>query len=54
MPKKKMKAEYVEGSKALDNFKQFTSAILQANPDKKKKQTKNPPSSKTQRKSDKD
>jgi hypothetical protein len=45
--------EYIEGQQALDNFKQFAGAILQANP-KKKQQGKKPASKKTSRKSDKD
>jgi hypothetical protein len=38
--------EYTEGPEALDNFKDFASAILQANPKKKKKQAKKPASAK--------
>jgi len=45
--------EYTEGPEALDNFKRFAGAILQANP-KKKKQAKKPASKKTSPKSDKD
>jgi len=45
--------EYIEGQQALDNFKHFAGAILQANP-KKKKQAKKPASKKTSPKSDKD
>jgi hypothetical protein len=32
--------EYVEGPEALQNFEQFATAILQANPQKKKKKAK--------------
>ena len=45
--------EYVEGPEALENFKRFAGAILQANP-KKKKQAKRSASSKKAPKSDKD
>jgi hypothetical protein len=30
MPKKKMKPEYVEGPKALENFEQLAQAVLQS------------------------
>jgi hypothetical protein len=45
--------ECIEGQEALDNFKRFAGAILQANP-KKKKQPKKTASKKTSPKSDKD
>jgi hypothetical protein len=32
--------EYIEGPEALENFKNLATAILQASPKKKKKQTK--------------
>lgn len=35
-------SEYIEGSEALENFKGFATAILQANPRKKKKNAKQP------------
>jgi hypothetical protein len=47
-----MKPEYVEGPEALTNFKQLATAILQANPRKKKKQARKPPSQKKPKKSD--
>ena len=46
--------EYTEGPKALENFKEFAGAILQANPKKKKKQAKKPATRKNELKSDKD
>jgi hypothetical protein len=46
--------EYIEGPEALDNFKEFAGAILQANPKKKKKQTKKSASQDKPQKSDKD
>lgn len=46
--------EYVEGPEATANFEQFASAILQANPKKKKKQAKKPASGRKPKKSDKD
>jgi hypothetical protein len=45
--------ECIEGQQALDNFKRFAGAILQAKP-KKKKQVKKPASKRTSPKSDKD
>jgi hypothetical protein len=45
--------EYTEGPEALQNFKQFAGAILQANP-KKKKRTKKSASERKPKKSDKD
>jgi len=36
--------EYTEGPKALENFKEFATAILQAPAKKKKKQVKKPAS----------
>ena len=45
--------EYIEGPKALENFKTLATAILQA-PSKKKKQPKKAASRKTEPKSDKD
>ncbi|HKI26963.1 MAG TPA: hypothetical protein VKA07_11600 [Candidatus Sulfotelmatobacter sp.] len=45
--------EYVEGPEALGNFKQLATAILQANP-KKKKQAKPASSRRKPKKSDKD
>jgi hypothetical protein len=44
--------EYREGPEALENFKQFATAILQA-PSKKKKQAKKPASQAKPKKSDK-
>jgi hypothetical protein len=46
--------EYTEGPEALENFERFASAILQANPKKKKKQAKKPASVRKPKKSDKD
>jgi hypothetical protein len=46
--------EYVEGPEALESFKTFATAILQAPAKKKKKQVKKPASRKTAPKSDKD
>jgi hypothetical protein len=46
--------EYTEGPEALENFKQFASAILQAPDHKKKKQTKKSASLKKPKKSDRD
>jgi hypothetical protein len=48
-----MKPEYIEGPEALENFKQFATAILQA-PAKKKKQTKKSASQDKPKKSDRD
>jgi hypothetical protein len=45
--------EYIEGQKALANFKEFTTAILQVPVEKKKKQAK-PASSRKPKRSDKD
>lgn len=45
--------EYIEGPEALANFERFTTAILQANP-KKKKQAKKPASVRKPKKSDRD
>jgi hypothetical protein len=49
-----MKPEYIEGPQATANFEQLATAILQANPKKKKKQVKKSPSEKKPQKSDKD
>jgi hypothetical protein len=49
-----MKPEYIEGPQATANFERFASAILQANPKKKKKQVRNPASKRKPKKSDKD
>jgi hypothetical protein len=38
------KPEYIEGPEALTNFKRLATAILQANPKKKKKQVRKPAS----------
>jgi hypothetical protein len=46
--------EYIEGPKALDNFKQLATAILQAPAKKKKRQTKKSASVRKPKKSDKD
>jgi hypothetical protein len=46
--------EYREGPEALESFKNLATAILQAPPKKKKKQTKKPASRKSEPKSDKD
>jgi hypothetical protein len=46
--------EYIEGPEALANFKQLASAILQAQSQNKKKQTKKSASLKKPKKSDKD
>jgi hypothetical protein len=46
--------EYTEGPEALQNFKALATAILQANPKKKKKQTKSVSSQRKPKKSDKD
>jgi hypothetical protein len=47
--------EYIEGSDALKKFEQFTTAILQANPCKKKKIAKQPKAtSRKAKRSDKD
>ena len=46
--------EYIEGPVALENFKQFTSTILQAPDQRKKKQTKKSASLKKPKKSDRD
>jgi len=45
--------EYTEGPEALENFKSLATAILQAQPKKKKKQAK-PASLRKPKKSDKD
>jgi len=45
--------EYTEGSEALENFNRLATAILQASPKKKKKQT-TPASLRKPKKSDKD
>jgi len=47
------KPEYIEGPQASANFERLASAVLQANPTKKKKARK-PPSQKKPKKSDKD
>jgi hypothetical protein len=44
--------ECVEGSEALVNFERFATAVLQANPKKKKKQAKKSASVKKPKKSD--
>jgi hypothetical protein len=49
-----MKPEYTEGPEALANFERFTTAILQANPKKKKKQAKKPASVRKPKKADRD
>jgi hypothetical protein len=49
-----MKPEYIEGPEAITNFKQLASAILQAQAQNKKKQTKKSASLKKPKKSDKD
>jgi hypothetical protein len=46
--------EYTEGPEALENFERFTTAILQANPKKKKKQAKKLASVRKPKKSDRD
>jgi hypothetical protein len=46
------KPEYVEGPQATANFERFASAILQANPDKKKKQVRKPALKKKPKKHD--
>lgn len=46
--------EYKEGPEALEDFKTLATAILQANPKKKKKQTKESASVRKPQKSDKD
>jgi hypothetical protein len=46
--------EYTEGPEATDNFKRLATAILQANPKKKKKQAVKPASQREPKKSDKD
>jgi hypothetical protein len=46
--------EYTEGPEALENFERFATAILQANPKKKKKQVKKPASGRKPKKSDRD
>lgn len=46
--------EYIEGPEALDKFKALATAILQANPKKKKKQPKKTASQENEPKSDKD
>jgi hypothetical protein len=49
-----MKPEYKEGPEALANFETLATAILQAKPEKKKKQPKKTASQKNEPKSDKD
>jgi hypothetical protein len=49
-----MKPEYAEGPQALTNFKRLATAVLQANPQKKKRQTKKSPSLRKLKKSDRD
>jgi len=49
-----MKPEYIEGPQALANFERFATAILQANPKKKKKQIKKSASVRKPKPSDKD
>jgi hypothetical protein len=46
--------EYTEGPEALANFERFATAILQANPKKKKKQAKKPASGRKAKKADRD
>jgi hypothetical protein len=46
--------EYREGPEAPESFKTLATAILQAQPQKKKKQVKNPASLEKPKKSDKD
>ena len=46
--------EYVEGSKALNNFEALAATILQASVEKKKKQAKKPASQGKPKKSDRD
>jgi len=46
--------EYNEGPEALENFERFATAILQANPKKKKKQAKKSASAREPKKADKD
>jgi hypothetical protein len=46
--------EYTEGPEALANFERFATAILQANPKKKKKQARKPASGRKPKKSDRD
>jgi hypothetical protein len=48
------KPQYIEGPQALTNFQQLATAILQANPNKKKKQIKKSPSQTKSKKSDRD
>jgi hypothetical protein len=45
--------EYTEGPEALANFERLATAILQANPKKKKKQAKKPASARKPKKRDK-
>lgn len=47
-----MKPEYIEGPKALENFEQLATAVLQAPVKKKKKQAKKPASQEKPQKSD--
>jgi hypothetical protein len=49
-----MKPEYIEGPQATANFEQLATAVLQANPKKKRKQVKKSLSQKKPKKSDKD
>jgi hypothetical protein len=49
-----MKPEYIEGPRALENFKRLATAILQAPAKKKKKQAKKPASQEKPQKSDMD
>jgi hypothetical protein len=53
-PATSMKPEYNEGPEATANFKRFATAILQANPQNKKKQVRNPASKRKPKKSDRD
>jgi hypothetical protein len=46
--------EYVEGPEALANFERFATAILQANPKKKKKQAEKPASGGEPKRPDRD
>ncbi len=48
-----MKPEYIEGPQATANFERFATIVLQANPNKKKKQPKKR-SPRKQKKSDTD
>jgi hypothetical protein len=47
--------QYIEGQQALENFKAFAGAVIQANPEKQKKQPKKTATTKRKSKrSDKD